>query len=339
MSDADEEPFVTLVGMAREYRRSRALFVVAELGVADLLADGARGVDELAATTETDVEVLYRLLRALASVGVFHESGDRRFALTPMGEHLRSDHPRTVRPLARLLGADYEWAAWGDLLHSVRTGENAAAHALGMNVWEYRRRHPADNEVFDAAMRTFSESDAPALLAAYDFGRHQVIADIGGGTGGLVAAVLGAVPHLHAILFDQPQVVAHAELVLADAGVADRVEVVGGSFFESVPTGADAYVLRRILHDWTDEDATAILRCLRRSVAADARLVLVDAVVGPPNQDPQSKFLDLGMLVSAGGRERTEAEWASLLEAGGFRLVGVTPATASSYVLEAVPQQ
>lgn len=330
------DPFVELVGIARAYRRSRALSVAAELGIADHLSEEPRAVDDLAAATGTNADALYRLLRALASIGVFHEDPDRRFSLTPMGEHLRTDHPLSVRPIARLLGADYEWAAWGELLHSIRTGENAAAHALGMDVWEYRRRHPGDSGVFDAAMRTFSSADAPALLAAHDFTRHRVIADIGGGVGALLAAILPELPHARGILFDQPQVVADAGPVLNESGVADRVEVVAGSFFESVPSGADAYVLRRVLHDWTDDDATEILRCLRRSIGSGARLLIVDAVVGPPNEDPLAAFLDLGMLVSEGGRERTEAEWVALLDAGHFRVESLTRATPTSHVIVAV---
>jgi hypothetical protein len=339
--DEDGEPappsppaaWVELVGIARAYRRSRALSAAAELGIADLLASGPRSVDDLARATATDPEALYRLLRALAALGVFHEDGDRCFGLTAMGELLRADHPLSVGPIAQLLGADYEWASWGELLHSVRTGENAARHALGTDVWEHRRQHPADSEVFDAAMRTFSAADAPALLGAYDFGRHRVIADIGGGTGALLAALLRALPAVKGILFDQPQVVAG----VATVGVEDRVEVVAGSFFESVPGGADLYLLRRILHDWPDDEATAILQRVKQAMGSGAVLVIVDAVIGPPNEDPLTKFLDLGMLVSEGGRERTEADWSVLLTGAGFRVVGLRRATATSHVIEAVP--
>ena len=331
------QEFVDLVAIARAYQRSRALTVAAELGVADLLREGPRSVEELAGATETHAETLYRLLRALASIGVFHENGERNFSLTPMGEYLRSDHPLSVRPVARMFGADYEWKAWGALPESVRTGENAAVRALGMDVWEWRRRHPDDSEVFDAAMRTFSSADAAGVLAAYDFGRHRVIADIGGGTGAMLTSILRKFPDARGILFDQPQVASGAQAVLAEAGVADRVVIAGGSFFESVPAGADVYVLRRILHDWMDDEAGAILRSVRRSMSADARLLVVDAVVGPPNEDPLVKFLDLMMLVSAGGRERTEAEWQALLAASGFRFESATRATANSHVIEATP--
>jgi O-methyltransferase/methyltransferase family protein len=334
-ADGSPDLFAELVDMARAYRRARALSVAAELGVADHLGDEPVPVTALAVATASDADSLYRLLRALAALGVFAEDEDRSFRLTPTGELLRSDHPRSVRPIARLLGADYEWAAWGRMLHGVRTGENAATDALGMDVWEHRRRNAHDHEVFDAAMRTFSSNDAPALLRAHDFARYSVVADVGGGTGALLAEVLRATPGVRGILFDQPQVVAAATPVLERAGVADRVDVRGGSFFDSVPRGADVYLLRRILHDWSDQDALRILRAVRHAASVDSRLVVIDAVLGPPNEDPGAKFLDLGMMVSEGGRERDAGEWESLLAAGGFRIASITRATRTSHVIEA----
>jgi O-methyltransferase domain/Dimerisation domain len=335
MADRPSPGFAELQAIARGYQQSRALAVAADLGVADLLRDGPRAVEDLAEATGTDAPALYRLLRALASIGVFHEDGARRFSLTPMGEYLRRDHPMSVDPVVRMFCADYQWRAWGALDRSVRTGENAATLALGTDVWEHRRRNPGDGEVFDAAMRTLSRSGEGAILAAHDFGRHPVIADIGGGTGALLAAVLHAHPGARGVLFDQPHVVANAGPVVAALG--DRVEVRAGDFFESVPGGADAYLLRRILHDWTDADAARILRRLREAAKPSARLLIVDALVGPPDEDPQTKFLDLMMLVSAGGRERTEQEWIELLAGAGFRYELATRATANSHVIEAVP--
>jgi hypothetical protein len=336
MVDTPAPEFFDLLAVARGYQRSKALAAAAELGVADLLRDGARSVDELAAATGTASPALYRLLRALASIGVFAEDDRRRFTLTAMGEYLRRDHPLSVDPVCRMFCADYQWRAWGALDHSVRTGGNAAVRALGTDVWEHRRHHPDDNDVFDATMRTLSRATTGAILAAHDFGRHRVIADIGGGTGALLAAVLAAHPATTGILYDQPQVVANAGPVVG--GLGDRVQVVAGDFFESVPHGADAYLLRRILHDWTDEDATAILRRVREAMEPDSLLLVVEAIVGPPNEDPRTKFLDLMMLVSAGGRERTEAEWTALLAAAGFGWERSTQATADSHVIEAVPR-
>jgi hypothetical protein len=268
---------------------------------------------------------------------VFHEDGERCFSLTHMGQLLRSDAPVSVGAVARFFGRDYHWTAWGHLLHSVRTGENASRAALGTDVWTYREHHPEDNEIFNAAMAALSRASAAPELAAYDFGRHRIIADIAGGTGALLSAILGKHRGSHGILFDQPHVVAAARTILEREGVADRVRIESGSFFERVPSGADAYVMRRILHDWLDAEAVAILRCCRAAMGSDARLLLIESVVGPPNADAQSKFLDLVMLVSAGGRERTESEWRALLAEGGFDLHQVHPAGPTSSVIEAWP--
>jgi hypothetical protein len=336
----DQQPpheFRELLAIVRGYQRSRAVTVAAELGIADLLRDGPRDVDELALATGTHAPTLYRLLRALASIGIFVEGPGRCFELSPVGQFLRRDHPLSVDPAARFFGADYEWRVWGELQHSVRTGKSAAVHALGCDLWEHRRRHPEHGEVFDAAMRTLSRAESAGILAAHDFGRYGTVADIGGGTGAVLATVLAAHRQTRGILFDQPQVVAGADPVLRDAGVADRVSVVPGDFFVEIPSGADAYILAHILHDWPDEDAVRILRRVRSAMAPDARLLLLEAVVGPPNVDPPVKFLDLMMLVALGGQERTEGEWRALLAAADLELTGTTRATPSRHVIEAVP--
>jgi hypothetical protein len=327
--------FTELLALVRGYQRSRVLTVVAQLGIADLLGDGPRSVDDLATATGGHAPTLYRVLRAVASIGVLVEHDGRRFGLSAMGEYLRRDHPLSVDPAARMFGADYEWRAWGELLHSVRTGENAALHAIGTDVWEHRRRHPDHGEVFDATMRIFSRADNPSVLAVHDFGRYRTVADIGGGTGAMLAGVLAAHPSVRGILFDQPHVVTAAGPVLDEAGVADRVTVVPGDLFAEIPHGADAYLLVRILHDWPDADAVRILRGVRAAMSRAARLLVVDAVVGPPNEDAPVKFLDLMMLVSAGGRERTIDEWRSLLAAADLELTGAVRATANKHVIEA----
>jgi hypothetical protein len=337
MREPVAEHYATLMGIARGYQRSQALAVAAELGIADLVGAGSRSAAELAAATGTDAGALYRLLRALASIGVFHEDEGGSFALTAMGDLLRRDHPQSIDPAVRMFCADYQWQAWRELGYSVRTGGNALVHALGMDVWEHRRRNPQDGVVFDAAMRTMAASYAGGILEAYDFGRHRVIADVGGGTGTLLAAILRAHPVVRGLLAEQPQVLRDAPPVLAAAGVEDRVTLVGCDFFIEVPRGADAYLLLRVLHDWGDDDALRILRRVREAMEPSARLLLVDGVVGPPNEDPLTKFLDVMMLVSAGGRERTAVEWGSMFDAAGFRLDAVVPAGPGRSILSAVP--
>lgn len=326
----------TLMAVARGYQRSQALAVAAELGIADLLA-GPRPVAELAAATRTDETALYRLLRALASIGVFHEDDERCFSLTAMGRLLRRDHPWSLDPAVRTFCADYQWRAWGELGYSVRTGGNALVHTLGTDVWEHRRRDPVQGELFDAAMRTMATSYAPGVLAAHDFGAYSVVADVGGGTGAMLAAILATHPGLHGILAEQADVLSRAPAHLDAAGVADRVRLVECDFFDEVPAGADAYVMLRVLHDWADEPASRILQRVRAAMGPAARLLVVDAVVGPPNEDPQTAFLDLMMLVSAGGRERTEPEWRDLLASAGFRVAHIVPAGPGRSVIEAVP--
>jgi hypothetical protein len=336
MTESEAQHLSTLMGIARGYQRSQALAVAAELGIADLLRDGPRRIDDLAAATGTDDRALYRLLRALASIGVFHENDERCFSLTAMGELLRRDHPHSIDPTVRMFCADYQWRSWSELGYSVRTGQNAAMHALGMDVWEHRRQHPDASVVFDAAMRTMAESYAAGILGAYDFGRHQLIADIGGGTGTLLAAILRAHPAVRGILAEQAHVLVNAPPVLEAAYVADRVTLVECDFFTAVPRGADAYLLLRVLHDWSDEDAVRILIRIREAMEPPARLLIVDGVVGPPNGDPLTKFLDVLMLVSAGGRERTAAEWKSMLADAGFRVEEIVSAGPGRSVIDAV---
>ena len=304
------------------YQVSQAIHVAATLGIADLLKDGPRTSDELAAEAGADPGVLYRLLRALAAAGVFHEEDGRRFSLTELGKGLRSDAPEPLAGWAAFIGRPYYWQAWGHLLHSVRTGENAFQHVHDTDVWNYRAEHAEESSIFDRAMTDLTRTSNRRLVDGYDFGRFSTVVDVGGGRGALLAALLVEHPEMTGVLFDQPHVVAGADEVLDAAGVADRCRVVAGSFFEEVPAGGDAYVLKAIIHDWEDEESVAILRNCRRVVPDEGRLLLIERIVGAPNEDSFTKFADLNMLVSPGGKERTLDEYAALLAAAGFRLDG-----------------
>jgi hypothetical protein len=222
------------------------------------------------------------------------------------------------------------------LLHSVRSGENATRHVLGMSGWEYRQLHPEEGAIFDRAMSENTRRLAADVLAAFDFGRFGTIVDVGGGQGALLAAILRQHPAVRGVLFDQPHVVAGAPPILSTAGVADRCQVVSGSFFETVPEGGDAYIMKYIIHDWADAEATAILRTCRRAISQSAVLLVVERVVPPPDEGMEVKFSDLNMLVGPGGQERTRNEFADLLAAAGFQLTRVVPA-GSLNVLEAIP--
>lgn len=239
MTAGELSPWDALYRMTNAYQISQAIHVAATLGIADLLKDGPRGVDDLTAATGTNASALYRLLRALASVGIFVE-GDGHFGLTPLAEYLRSDVPASVRAWAMMIGRPYAWSTWAHLLDSVRTGEPAFPEIYGTSVWEYRAAHPEESAIFDAAMNTLSTAAVAAVVRSYDFSAMRLLVDVGGGQGEMLAGILAANPSLRGILLDQPHVVAGAAPLLERAGVADRCQVVGGSFVEQVPLGADA---------------------------------------------------------------------------------------------------
>src|SRR5262245_41290702 len=301
-------PFAALMQLINGYQVSQAIHVAATLGIADLLRGGSRSSEELAEATQTDPRTLYRVLRALATVGVFREDDGQRFALTPMGECLCSDAGESAGPWAAFVGRPYYWNAWGELLHSVRTGENAFRHLHGTDVWRYRAAHAEEGVIFDRALTAISHGVGKAVAERCDFRAARCLIDVGGGQGAFLARILASHPEARGILFDQPHVVARAEGVLREAGVTDRCEVVGGDFFQSVPRGGDVYLMKAVLHDWYDPEATDILRVCRRAMDGSARLMVVEAVIAPPNEGRVAKFADLNMLVVPGGQERTREE-------------------------------
>lgn len=326
-----------LMRLVNGYQVSAALSVAVELGIPDLIGDSERSVTELAPESGAHEEALYRLLRALASVGVMREHPGRIFSMTQLGQGLRRDAPGSLAGWVRHVGAPYYWGAWANLLHSVKTGENAFKALYGTDVWSYRAERPRENELFNGAMRSLTGAQTAALLSTYDFARFATIADVGGGTGALLAAILQRCPHSKGILFDLEHVVAGAPSELERTGVADRCTIVPGSFFETVPPGADAYIMKSILHDYTDERAAEILRVCRKAASSSVMLLVIERVVGPPNEDPQTKFSDLNMLVAPDGRERTEAEWRELFAAGGFHLERALPTPSGFRVIEGTP--
>ena len=297
----DSSSAAELRRLVNSYQLSQAIHVVAVLGIADLLAGGPRSSDELAQATETDPRALYRLLRALAAFGLFHEDEHRRFSLTELGDPLRSDAPESVAGWAAFVGRRNIRDAWSSLEESIRSGENAFRLAHGMSVWEYRAQHREESEAFDRAMGSSTQVVTRSLIDAYDFGRFQTIVDVGGGNGSLLRTMLDVYPALSGVLFDQPHVVEGVDL-------GERARVVAGSFFEAVPEGGDAYLLKWIIHDWEDEEAVAILRTVRER---GGTLLLIERIVEPPNEGAETKLGDLNMLVGPGGQERTLEEFAA----------------------------
>jgi hypothetical protein len=337
MDNPNEEAAATLNQLIDGYRITQMIHVAAKLGLADLLADGPQSSGDLAAQTHTHAPALYRLLRALSSFGVFREEAPDRFALTALAEPLRTEVPSSVRGVALFAGEPQSWLPWGDLAHTVTTGESAFRHVFGVDNWTYRSTHPEANATFNAFMTSNSLRDIAAILAAYDFGGFTTLVDVGGGQGALLAGILQAHPALRGVLFDQPHVVALAPPVLEAAGITDRCTVVAGDFFQAVPPGGDIYVLRRIIHDWDDAESAAILRQCHRAMSAEGTLLLIEGVIQPANQPDVTKLSDINMMVSQGGRERTAEEYAALLAEAGFRMTRVLPTEWRSSIVEAVP--
>jgi hypothetical protein len=325
-----EAPTVALRRLVNGYQVTQAIHVAATLGIADLLRDGPRDSEALAAQTAAHAPSLHRVLRALASVGVLHEEDDGRFALTAIGDCLRSDAPEPVGGWAAYVGSSSHWQTWGNLLHGVRTGENAFRSVHGVDVWDYRAQHPQESAIFDGAMTAIMLRANGHVLAAYDFGQYARVVDVGGGRGAFLGAILEANPGMRGVLFDQPHVVEGADL-------GERCEVVAGSFFEAMPEGADAYLLKAILHDWEDEDAMRILRRCRTAVPDHGAVLVVERELGAANENADAKFSDLNMMLGPGGRERTREEFATLLAAGGFALQSATPTAIDLTVFEARP--
>lgn len=307
---------------------------IGELGIADELIDGPRTVEDLAARTQTHAGSLHRALRALASKGIFTETEPGRFALTPLAELLREDHPLSLRDAYQLMPADV--AAWAHLDYTLRTGEPAFDHVHGLHLWDYLAAHPQDGERFDRGMQSMTRAELRAVGSAYEWGSLGTVADVGGGNGAFLAGLMVRHPELRGVLFDLPHVVANAAPVLAQAGVADRCEVVAGSFFGAIPRGADAYVLKRIVYGWNDEGAMALLRAVRDAMTPDSRLLVLDPVVADGNGEDFAKILDVVMLVVDGGRARSREEVRALLEAAGLKLTRVIP-TMMFPIVEARP--
>ena len=320
-------------------RLAQCLYVAAKLGVADLLIDGPKPIDELAAATGCQPRPLYRVLRALATHGVFAELPDQRIALTPLAQYLRSDTPGTIRHMAIFTGDESMWRPYGNLLHTLRTGEPAFRHVFGQDVFAYMEARPELAAAFNDAMTAFSQQFSHAIANSFDFSRFGVIADIGGGHGYLLSAILHANPAACGVLFDQPHVIASAPSALEGQGVADRVVLKGGDFFHEVPAGADAYILKMVLHDWNDADAEAILRCVRAAIGdrREARLLLMESVISPGNEWDMAKLIDIEMLVNLGGLERTAAEWQTILERAGFEIVGESTTIPPMSIIETAP--
>lgn len=321
--DVAVSPEAKLLEMMRGYRAAYALYLVVQLGIADLIDAEARSSEELAHATGCHVRSLTRLLRALASSGVFVEAAPELFGHSPMSRLLRGDHPRSRVPSISFLGAPYTLEAWSGLAHTLRFGTSAFEHVHGIDKWRYNELHPKDGAIFDQVMAGARLTRIAALLEAYDFSDHTTVVDVGGGRGHLLAAILAKHSGVRGVLYDLPNVVPAARTQLDEAGVAGRYSIETGSFFARVPTG-DAYVLSDILHDWPDEQCLAILRACRAAVSPGGRVLVVEYLLVPGATPAHVAWLDLQMLVEFGeGRQRSVAELRHLFQATGFRVDSV----------------
>jgi len=319
---------------------SHALRLATKLGIAEVLQDGPRHFTEIAEATATHAPSLNRVLRLLASVGIFEERENGSFALTSVGDCLRAGVPGSARAMVMLFAGDRVQDSWRDLEYCVRTG-NPVFHQRGLHdPFSDPARTAEESANFDAAMADFTTLAAVAVAAAYDFASIRTIVDVGGGNGALLIGILKAHPHLRGTVFDRPSAAERARKQIAERGLADRCEAVGGDFFQQVPQGADAYILKHVIHDWNDDRAVAILRNCHRAMSENGRLLIVEGVY-PPRIDQSlasrgAAANDVNMLVSTGGRQRSEAEFRSLYDAAGFRLTRIVPTPVPASVIEGV---
>jgi hypothetical protein len=330
-------PYLQVYFLSEGVAISTALSLAAELGIADLLAEGPVGCDDLALATSTHSPSLCRVLRLLCGVGVFTEVEPRRFALASLGECLRTGVPGSMRSWVRMTGLKAWHMAYAEALHSVRTGEPVFKLATGAEFFDYFAARPDESEIFNGAMNDFGLVVSAAVVAAYDFGGIASIADVGGGHGTLIAAILKKWPKMAGMIYELPHVAEGARKAMSEAGLADRCRIVGGDFFQSVPAGCDAYILRWIIHDWDHDRALTILRNCRQAMGKTGRLLLVEAVITPGDDLHPGKLLDFVMLTGLGGQERTEAEYGELLAEADFRLSRIVPTESHMSVIEALP--
>ncbi len=313
------------------------LYPIAKLKIADLLADGPKPVTEHAQKTGSNADALYRVLRFLASAGVFAEAKGRVFAQTPMSEFLRADAPASLRDMVIFLGNGFHFKVWSEMSYSIATGKPAVERVFGKPAFEAILDDPESAYEFNMAMTCFSRQIAPALLEAYDFSGIGTLMDVAGGHGAILCEVLSRYPRMKGILFDMPNVIQEANCHICDLKMDHRCQTVAGNFFETIPAGADAYYMQHIIHDWADEPALKILGNCRRALTGrkDGRIIVVDAVIPETSEPHPAKWLDLEMLMMPGGRERNESEWRELMRKAGFEITRIVPMKAAESVIEA----
>lgn len=331
-----QPPEVALTQMIMGSIAAQSIYVAAKLGISDLLVDGPKTVEELASATNTDAPSLYRVLRALSSFGVYFEEENKTFRLTKFAELLGSDSPKSLRDVAIFMGEDWHWNVWGRTLFSVQTGKPAWAEVNGQDPFPYLQANPDKARIFDKAMSSLSNLAITAVVDGYDFSGLETLIDIAGGQGRLLTGILESQPSMRGVLFDLSHVLEGAREVVKGSTAAERVEFASGDFFESVPGGGDAYIMKHIIHDWDDERAITILKNIKQAMNDGGRVLLVESVIEPANQPDFGKLMDIEMLVSPGGKERTEEEYKDLFARAGLRLTRIIKTQSPYSVIEGV---
>lgn len=338
MTTQDASPLLALQQLTLGYQVSQCIYVVTRLGIADLLKDGPRTSEELAQATGAYAPSLYRILRLLAAIDVFTEGASHTFTLAPLGVYLQTGVPDSQHHTVLGRIGEVNWQAWGGLFHSVKTGESAFQSVFGASRFEYNAHHPEEAALFDAMMTEMITSIAPTVTAAYDFSAISTIVDIGGGHGQMLASILQAYPTLRGVLFDLPHVAKEAPSLLKAAGVADRCEVRSGDAFAAVPAHYDTYLFSRVIHDWDDESAIALLSRCHEAMDPQGKVLLVERVI-LRGEKPQLLVLEADvqmMSIMQRGRERTDIEYRALLSAAGFELIRLVPVQEPFYIIEAI---
>lgn len=326
-------PFVQVLALATGVMSSQVIYAAAKLGIADLLKNGPKSSEYLAKETDCNSDAIYRLLRCLSSVGVFKETTDRTFALTQSAETLQKDHPMSVYPLALLIGDPIWTEPWKNILHSLKTGEDAFTYVFGKSYFDYLNENKEKSELFNNWMTRVSNMSCPVIASSYPFSKYNKVIDIGGGQGSQIAHILRKHPTVKGVLFDLPIVIDGPDEI--DDDIAGRCEKVAGDFFESVPKGGDIYIMQQIIHDWSDELAIKILSNCREAMAVKGRILVVDAVIKSGNNRDMNKFIDMQMLmINKGGRERTKKEFTMLFQKAGLSLIKIIPTVSMFSIVE-----
>lgn len=333
-------PSIAVLEMFQGMWLARSIYVATKLGIPDLLRDSPRSTVDLAAVTKTHEPSLYRLLRGLASVGIFSEVEQRQFAQTPFSRVLYPDAPDSIYHWILALGDTWQWEPWVNLEHSIQTGETAFSRYHGVSIWGYFNKHPEAEKNFGLGMTDFSQIVNEPVTLAYDFSASSTLVDIGGGHGSFLTGILKQCPEMKGILFERPAVIEEAKKHIGE-DLKERCTLIGGDFFEEVPEGIDVYIIKQCLHNWGDEHGIKLLRACRKAMRPDSKILIVDRVlVSDREHDPfntLNKYWDIIMLAIAGGKERTKDEFARIYEASGIKLTRIIPTHTPLSIVEGIP--